>query len=49
MVDAEIYRKMFIFANEFCKDTHTTLKPNETQSERNERAILNGALWYMKV
>jgi hypothetical protein len=23
MVDAEIYRKMYVFANEFCRETYT--------------------------
>ncbi|EGR33437.1 rnb family protein, putative [Ichthyophthirius multifiliis] len=46
LVESEIYRKIHIFANEYSKDTYTQIQPNETQEQRNQRAIFNSVLWY---
>lgn len=46
IIEIDTYRKFFIFPNEFSEKTYTPLQPNETMEERNERAILNAALFY---
>ena len=46
MVDVEIYRKIYVFANEFFEDTYCSIEKNEKLEERNERAIIKAALWY---
>lgn len=46
IIEIDTYRKFFIFPNEFFDKTYTSLAENETMEERNERAIMNGALFY---
>lgn len=46
IIEIDTYRKFFIFPNEFYDKTYTTLAENESMEERNERAIMNGALFY---
>ena len=46
LIEVDVYRKFYIFPNEFFESTYTPIQPNESMEERNERAILQGALYY---
>jgi len=46
LIEVDIYRRFYIFPNEFFEKTYTPIEPNENTEQRNERAVLKAALYY---
>lgn len=46
LIEVDIYRRFYIFPNEFFEPTYTPLEPNENIEQRNERAVMKAALYY---
>ena len=46
MLDVETYRKIYVFPNEFSKQTFVELQKDELMEQRNQRAVIQAVKYY---